>query len=128
MTFFQMQSLCRPFTSAASPLSVVDGLNLDSFDLSSVDHLLMSPPPQPFQPFPAAEAPTLQLHQLFSSNMVLQRGPRHANVWGQGVTGSSVTVSVEGETVGSAVVDDSGVLECGVDSTAPSAEYHRGSD
>ena len=51
-------------------------------------------------------APTvLKLHQHFSSNMVLQRGPKQATVWGEAVPGSSITVAVGGEKAGSATAD-----------------------
>ena len=53
----------------------------------------------------------LRLHQHFSSNMVLQRGPKQAMVWGEGVPGSAVTVLVGGEKAGTATVDGSGDWE-----------------
>ena len=58
---------------------------------------------------PAPPAPpALRLNNALSSNMVLQRAPQQAVVWGWGVPGSSVTAQVNGTAVGSATVTEAG--------------------
>ena len=50
----------------------------------------------------------LTLNNLFSSNMVLQRAPQQAVMWGTGEPGSTVTVSVSGGAAVSALVSEVG--------------------
>ena len=56
----------------------------------------------------------LRLHNMFSSNMVLQRtipGGVGTRMWGQGVVGSTVTVTVQSHPAVSATVDSDGNWE-----------------
>ena len=50
----------------------------------------------------------LKLNNFFSNNMVLQRAPQQAVVWGTGVPGTIVTVKVESTDSGSATVSEAG--------------------
>ena len=55
-----------------------------------------------------SQAATLTLSNLFSSNMVLQRTPQQAVVWGYGEPGSTVTVTISGGDANSSQVGSDG--------------------
>ena len=53
-------------------------------------------------------ATPLTLNNYFSSNMVLQRAPQQAVIWGYGEAGRTVTVKLDGQAVASGTVSESG--------------------
>ena len=56
----------------------------------------------------AREATVLRFNNFFSNNMVLQRGPQRAVVWGYGEPGRTVTVALDAVNLPTVTVSDSG--------------------
>ena len=56
----------------------------------------------------AVSAAEFRLNNLFSNNMVLQRAPQQAAMWGYGEPGRTVTVRLDDKDVASTTVSDSG--------------------
>ena len=59
-------------------------------------------------PIAAAPAAELMLNNLFSNNMVLQRAPQQAAMWGWGEPGRTVTVTIDGANATATKVDGNG--------------------
>ena len=56
----------------------------------------------------AHAATPLLLNNLFSSNMVLQRAPQQAVMWGTGAPSNNITVTLDGSLANSSTVDSAG--------------------
>ena len=65
----------------------------------------------------------LRLNNLFSSNMVLQRAPQQAAMWGYGEQGRTVTVALDGKAVAASKVDASGNWSVQLPATEASTDH-----
>ena len=63
---------------------------------------------------------SLMLHNLFGSDMVLQRAPHRALIWGYGEPGSTVTVMLDNNNVASGMVSDAGTWKVELPATEAS--------
>ena len=64
-------------------------------------------------------AAQLSLGSFLSDSMVLQRAPEHAALWGSAAAGGTVSVSLDGVLVGSAVADVNGTWEASLPPQPP---------
>ena len=99
--------LKAPITS--TPTSVTVAMEWSSYPGCALYNRALLPSlPWSVQVPVTAAASVLTLPVVFSSNMVLQRAPYNATLWGEAPSASQVTVTLNGTQVGMAMSDQTG--------------------